>query len=865
MNSYAFDVFPIRPSPQPLEALSSYLSRLAAANGIASCSGFLRWIFPNYTRYAHHITDFPLKRWDALPQVSTLSLETLQSMTFYYVNQHFGLSEQTQTRHPLRGCLSPYLRYCPVCLSEKGYASLLWRITILTGCAQHQIRLQECCPHCGETIPLLRLRAPGHCPCCEGDLCDVEIVSLHPDEIDVTTIRTSDLTALLQRPKTTGMLWQTRREFLGVSIGEMARALGVTRKRLLVFEWGRTSLPLTLVLRYCDQLGFCLRDIVAPDTVLDTEREMIAGVTRASREQMEREATHTEHDLLHQLKQVTDQLIQEGQSVTVTVLGQRAHVDASDLNNYPTVRNWLEQIRQQRYAQRATLREEELLAIFESVTAPILAGDMPFRVRDICDEVGMATHNLRDYPGIVPLLDDLVSEAKRRRQVRQLALLKELDDTMTRLEVQGMTVTRRALQQQGLSLAQLNRYAITRRRLASVPDLPRSVPPDVLSPTSSSLQKLPSTLKQEASARREQDLRERVRMVLAKHSQLPVRLSFKQVADTSGVSQSMIRSRPDLLNEVQAAIGKTPYYPVYSPEEVETLVWRTCELLQEHEQPLTLTRIYQHLGWSPPYLHAVPVVEATSRRTLKTYVEHQQQQNQNALLRRVEAYLQTYPENVSYAAVARALACRYEHLTQDERIRELIDGARDQKESKRSQQLWEQVQTTVLSWQAQGIAVTQQALIQHLGVPVGELNRHEAVRALLEDIWTNREQQWQVYLDDLTARAQHYVQQRQIDGLPVTQELIAAHLGVNTGKLDSYPGTRAVFDTLNTLKPAKKQERECELLAHVEGAIEALQASNLPVHQKAIAAYLRRSPKGLKYYPLVRQRLQEVIQANRNS
>jgi hypothetical protein len=101
--------------------------------------------------------------------------------------------------------------------------------------------------------------------------------------------------------------------------------------------------------------------------------------------------------------------------------------------------------------------------------------------------------------------------------------------------------------------------------------------------------------------------------------------------------------------------------------------------------------------------------------------------------------------------------------------------------------------------------------------------------------------------------------------LPVTQELIASHLGVNTGKLDSYAGTRAVFDALNTLKPAKKQDRERELLAQVEGAIEALQASNLPVHQKAIAAYLRRSPKGLKYYPLVRKRLQEVIQANQNS
>jgi len=860
MNSYAFDVFPVRPFPQPLEALSSYLSRLAVANGIASCSGFLRWIFPNYTRYAHHITDFPLKRWDALPQVSALSLDTLQSMTFYYVNQHFGLSEETQTRHPLRGCLSPHLRYCPLCLSEKGYASLLWRITVLTGCAQHQIRFQEGCPHCGETIPLLRLRTFGHCPRCDGDLCDVAPVLLPPDELDANAIRTADLTALLQPPETTGMLWQTIRESTGISIGDMARALGVTRKRLLVFEWARTSLPLTLALRYCDQLGMCLRDVVAPDTILDIEQAMIARVTQISREQMACEATCTERDLLSKLQQIAEQLMQDGQSVTVTALSQRSRVDTSDLNNYPTVRNWIEQIRQQRYAQRATLREEELLAIFERVTTPILAGGMPFRVGDVCDEVGVVADNLRKYPAIVPLLDDLVTEAKRRRQRRQLALLEELDNTMIRLEAQGITVTRQALQRAGLSLAQLNGYAMTRRRLISIPDIPEVTPPTATSPKES-----PSRFKQQASARREQVLRERVQVVLAKYGQLPVRLSLKQVAEVSGVSQSMIRCRPDLLKDVQDVIARTPHYPVYSTEEIEALVWKTCDLLQAHEEPLTLTGIYQHLGWSRSYLNAVPGVDITSRRMLKSYLAYQQQQNQNALLRRVEAYLQTYPENISYAAVARVLVCRPEHLSRDARIRELIDDARDQQETRRSQQLWEQVQATVLFWQTQHIPVTQQALLRHLRVSIDELNHHEAVRALLEDIWADREQQWQAYLEDLTAQAQHYVQQRQADGLPVTQELIASHLGVNTGKLDSYPGTRAIFDALNMLKPAKKQERERELLAQVEGAIEALQASNLPVHQKAVAAYLGRAPRGLKYYSLVRERLQEVIQANQNS
>jgi len=853
---------------------------------ITALRGFFRWVFPNYTRYAYHITDFPLPSWDALPQTTLLPPDALQAMTFYYVNQHFGQLGETQSRHPLRGCLVPHFRYCPVCLAENGYASLLWRFTLLTGCPQHQIRFQEACPICGHVLPLFQLRALRYCPNCHGHLCEVATETLPRDEVDANAVHAADLTVLLQPPRSNRGAWQTAREAAGLSMGDMARALGVSRRRVSVFEWGRTGMNLTLVLRYCDQLGLCLRDILAPETITDDERQTIAFVTTVSCEQMERDAVQTEREVLQQLQHTADQLRQEGLSVTVTTLSQRTGVNTSDLNNYPTVRDWLDSVRQQRYAQQTLLREEELLAVFETVTAPILAGDMPFRVGDVCEEVGMSSYNLRCYPSIARLLDELVSESQKRRQVRQVTLLNELNDTIVRLETTGETVTRQTLQQEGLSLAQLNHYAMTRRRLESVPDAPRPAPPeipnrgthhdhwrDVLdTPRPTPTEVLPSdlppqqpsqaVLKQEAAMRWEQDLRERIRTVLAEHGQLPVRLSLNAVARLADVSPSMIRSRPDLLTEVREVIVRTPYYPSYSAEEVQSMIWATCETLAQDGQPPTLTAIYQHLAWSRPYLNAMPDVQVICKQTLQAYEQQQQRQNQDNLLQQVKTYLNATPEVVSYAVVARVLGCRPEHLQKDARICHLIETTRRQTKAAHSKRLWEEVQTTVASWQTQGVPVTQQALIQHLDVTVGELNRHEAVRELLERIRADNQQQWQHYLDDLTIRAQEYVQQRQAARLLVTQEMIAAHLGVNTSKLDSYPGTRAVFDALNALKPAKKQELEQALLAQVETAIEALQAANLPVHQKSIAAYLGRSPRGLKYYPLVHQRLQEVIQAN---
>src|SRR5258708_11711382 len=67
---------------------------------------------------------------------------------------------------------------CPQCLSgEEVYGRLYWQIRSVVACLRHTIMLQNNCPHCRASIPLLR-PSLVHCPYCKGDYrvaCSVPI------------------------------------------------------------------------------------------------------------------------------------------------------------------------------------------------------------------------------------------------------------------------------------------------------------------------------------------------------------------------------------------------------------------------------------------------------------------------------------------------------------------------------------------------------------------------------------------------------------------------------------------------------------------------------------------------------------------
>jgi hypothetical protein len=58
--TYYFDVLPLHPPPEYLEALTSYLMRLAELNGISSMDGLSALCFPHQDRrITRDIADYP--------------------------------------------------------------------------------------------------------------------------------------------------------------------------------------------------------------------------------------------------------------------------------------------------------------------------------------------------------------------------------------------------------------------------------------------------------------------------------------------------------------------------------------------------------------------------------------------------------------------------------------------------------------------------------------------------------------------------------------------------------------------------------------------------------------------------------------
>ena len=182
--TYYFDVLPLHPKPEYLESLTGYLMRLAKLNNISSIDGISALCFSHQDRgITREIADYPPVSFGDLTRVGARSEQILRTTTFFHLAAKFGRSTLPQPMSRfLSGCISPHLRYCPICFSEQreSYYLLSQRFLMLTCCCKHKCRLLEACGHCGELIPLFTSPFKlGNCPRCQQSLklCAVASVS----------------------------------------------------------------------------------------------------------------------------------------------------------------------------------------------------------------------------------------------------------------------------------------------------------------------------------------------------------------------------------------------------------------------------------------------------------------------------------------------------------------------------------------------------------------------------------------------------------------------------------------------------------------------------------------------------------------
>lgn len=165
----------IRLQIQPGEALSSYILRLVAANGLSYIS-FLNFICK--TKYK--LNSGNLNRLDGLPLI-LIDMEKFKYITKINEQQIFmgtltnlihlfrGTNSKRNCRF-LDGLVRETFSYCIECMSLKKIGRLMWKISEVSICCKHKTYLNNECPSCCRNIYYKDITQIGYCPYCGFEL-----------------------------------------------------------------------------------------------------------------------------------------------------------------------------------------------------------------------------------------------------------------------------------------------------------------------------------------------------------------------------------------------------------------------------------------------------------------------------------------------------------------------------------------------------------------------------------------------------------------------------------------------------------------------------------------------------------------------
>lgn len=194
--------WPIRPLLLPNELLSSWIARLAIANGLSPASlhenldhlagptkGQGWTIAPSIAlaEYVAHRADQPV---EAILRAALVVPARLISRDDFMGRLAMAYPKIVLRPNRVAPTISPeltreqaHLLYCPLCLQEddEPYIRRAWRSRLVTGCECHGVRLLHACPRCGKHVgPHLSRKLDCICACihCGADLRDAEAVAL---------------------------------------------------------------------------------------------------------------------------------------------------------------------------------------------------------------------------------------------------------------------------------------------------------------------------------------------------------------------------------------------------------------------------------------------------------------------------------------------------------------------------------------------------------------------------------------------------------------------------------------------------------------------------------------------------------------
>lgn len=462
MTVYHFDTLPIHPQPEPLESLSSYLTRLAEANGLRRIENLFRLCFPTgHSRLTFRTGDFPPPSFGGLPSLAQCPEPDLLATTFYHLGRKFDRTlKPLSLAQCLSGSISSQLRYCPLCLADRSYYLLWWRFGVIEGCPEHRCRFLERCGHCGQSIPLLSSPPKlGLCPTCGGDLRSCQVEKMEPNWLNRVINRVKDIVYLLgpqpcdsEAGRVTpviGRRFSQWRQIRRLKIRDIADMLEVPLSTIYHLEQGpaHRGARFQYYLEYADVLGVTLRDIFlspAPEVPLQSQVEK----------------------LLIKVRQAVTILEQQDEVITQEAILKIIGVEGKTIFcEHPQIKAiWVEIKKQER--QRF---EQKLLSQVQLAIAELRQQGQLVTERAITDLMGRSIDGKlrKNYPAVQRLLlqhRDTPSQRSRTypdrlKYRREEELLIKVQGVIARLEGQGQIVSRQSIANQvGITAQGLSHY-----------------------------------------------------------------------------------------------------------------------------------------------------------------------------------------------------------------------------------------------------------------------------------------------------------------------------------------------------------------------------------------------------------------------
>lgn len=173
-RSVLYNLEPVGIGTPYVESLSSYIARLAEKHNVKE-TVMLREIFSpvmeNKNIKDHVSKRGTIDREYLINGISALSIEVINNIEKLTGRKDIQYTTMVNWGGLFnKNVVNRKRRWCPSCLEdfrkESGlvYESLLWAISDIKICDKHQIRLKECCPHCGKRLSYIHSSLiVGHC------------------------------------------------------------------------------------------------------------------------------------------------------------------------------------------------------------------------------------------------------------------------------------------------------------------------------------------------------------------------------------------------------------------------------------------------------------------------------------------------------------------------------------------------------------------------------------------------------------------------------------------------------------------------------------------------------------------------------